>query len=290
MRKEGEILKELIQNNRVNVSRLANKLGMSRQNIYHLFTVEKLDSDTVKKLSNEGLDIRNVSVLNEPEQPYKTKAIQEINEQTKRFLDIYRPIIYKAGYKSEAEFCDKILDWNNSLLTQAKKGDRNIPDYVLYRFIEHFKIDDKLIFGGVSTNSPKVSSKAIPVYDVDFSAGDIGFFTESNQQPIGYIDFEGFRKCIAFVKVKGSSMYPDFIAGDYIGLEPITNFEIIEYGQPYGIETVNEQRMIKIIRRGKDDENLILRSTNTNYDDIHIHKSKITKLYKVHGPIRDTWQ
>jgi hypothetical protein len=132
-----------------------------------------------------------------------------------------------------------------------------------------------------------IQNKGIPVYDIDFTAGDVTQFSDFQELVIGYINFSGFRNCIAFEKVKGNSMFPTFTAGDLVGLEPQENINIIEYGQPFAIVTTGKQSLIKIIRKGKDNDNLILRSNNKDFDDIDIHKKEILRLYKAHGPIRD---
>ena len=123
---------------------------------------------------------------------------------------------------------------------------------------------------------------------MDFTAGDVIQFTDFQEKVIGYIDLVGFKKCIAFVKVKGNSMFPTFTAGDLVGLEPQHDISIIEYGQPFGIVTKSGQSLIKIIRKGKDNDNLILRSNNKEFDDIDLKKSEILRLYKAHGPVRDS--
>ena len=132
--------------------------------------------------------------------------------------------------------------------------------------------------------------KGVPIYNTDFTAGDIAQFGDEPEKVIGHIDLNGFRKCIAFVYIKGSSMYPAFVAGDLIGIEPISDFEIIEFGQQYGIITTNGQRMVKIIRKGETSDMVILKSVNPEYDPIDLPKNKISKLFKVHGPVRDQWQ
>lgn len=134
----------------------------------------------------------------------------------------------------------------------------------------------------------QTSGKPVPVYDIDFTASDVTQFSDFPEKIIGYIDLAGFKKCIAFVKVRGNSMFPTFTAGDIIGLEPMEDITIIEYGQPFGVVTKSGQSLIKTIRKGKDADNLILRSNNKEFDDIDIHKNQIEKLYKAHGPIRDS--
>jgi hypothetical protein len=132
--------------------------------------------------------------------------------------------------------------------------------------------------------------KGGPVLDADITASDIEQYENDPEKVIGYVDLGGFRKCKFFVRVKGPSMEPDFKTGDYIGLEPILDLRIIEYGQPYAITTKTNQKLVKVIRRGKDNEHLILRSKHPDHDDIDLHKDDIDKLFKVHGPLRDQWQ
>lgn len=131
--------------------------------------------------------------------------------------------------------------------------------------------------------------KGVPVYDVDFTAGNLTQLQDMGERIVGFIDFSGYRKCVAFVRVKGNSMFPMFTAGDIIGLEPQFDTTTIEYGQPFGIVTKSGENLLKFIRKGKDNDHLILRSNNKEYDDIDLHKNQIERLYKARGPIRDTF-
>lgn len=134
-------------------------------------------------------------------------------------------------------------------------------------------------------------NNGIPVYDIDATAG--GGLDFSNQLPEtikGYINLPNFKNCIAFIMVKGDSMYPRFKAGDLIGLEPLLDMDIIQWGQTYVVLTKDNQRLLKYVRKGKDEKHLILRSENPKYDDMDLHKSKVQKLFMAKGPVRDDWQ
>jgi hypothetical protein len=155
---------------------------------------------------------------------------------------------------------------------------------------EELKIISEYFKQPIEYFTHKSNNIAVPVLDADFTASDITQIDDDSPKIIGYVDLEGFRKCKWIVRVKGSSMMPKFVAGDFIGLEPELDFRLIEYGQPYAITTNCNKKLVKIIRKGKDDDHLILRSVNIEYDDINIHRSDIKQLYRVHGPIRDEWQ
>ena len=77
-------------------------------------------------------------------------------------------------------------------------------------------------------------------------------------------------------------MEPVIYNGNRVVIREIFNWEDIFYGQIYLI-LLDEYRMIKYIRRYEQDEKnyIILRSENSRYDDIKLHKSKIRKLFIV---------
>jgi hypothetical protein len=169
-------------------------------------------------------------------------------------------------------------------------GRPDVPDHIITKFCEFTNVSPDIFEKGpLAESNIAVIQKGVPVYDVDFAAGDVTHFKDFPEKVIGYIYMAGFRNCIAFVTVKGNSMFPMFTAGDVIGLEPQQDMSHIDFGHPYGIVTKGGNRFVKIIRKGKDSNHLILRSYNTkDYDDIDIHKNDIQTLYKAHGPVRDS--
>lgn len=143
---------------------------------------------------------------------------------------------------------------------------------------------------GVENVFSKKESR-VPVYDIDASAGNgLDFSNHLPEKIKGYISLPNFARCIAFIMVRGDSMYPKFKAGDLIGLEPVTDLDIIQWGHAYIIITHDNQRMLKFVRKGKDENSLILKSENELYDDIILPKKKIIKLFMAKGPVRDDWQ
>jgi transcriptional regulator with XRE-family HTH domain len=141
-------------------------------------------------------------------------------------------------------------------------------------------------------NNPVTTyGKGIPVYDIDVTAGTSLDFSDHLPELIkGHISLPNFRNCVAFIMVRGDSMYPKFKAGDLIGLEPVQDLDIIQWGHAYVVVTHDNQRMLKYIRKGKDENHLVLKSESELYDDVIIPRKKVIKLFMAKGPVRDDWQ
>lgn len=121
------------------------------------------------------------------------------------------------------------------------------------------------------------------VYNLDGTCGtaerDMIF---TNDNVIGSISLPEINPSSKIVRANGDSMEPVIFDGDKVVLRQIYNFDEIFYGQIYLI-LLEEYRMIKYIRKYEPDEDnyIILRSRNQEYDDIKLHRSKIKKLFVV---------
>lgn len=141
---------------------------------------------------------------------------------------------------------------------------------------------DKLI--SVNCNDIKENDyRGTPIYDIDATCGFEGREIEfTDDKIIGSIDVPEIRANSKIIFATGDSMLPIIASGDRIVIREIENWDYFNYGQIYLILT-EEYRLIKRIRKceGKEDEYIILRSENKEYDDIPLHKSKIKKLFIV---------
>ena len=142
----------------------------------------------------------------------------------------------------------------------------------------------------VKDPTPSYGRKPVPIYNVLATAGEVSQLDDFPELIVGYIDLPNYKKCVAFVKVSGDSMYPVYKAGDLIGLETQESMEIIQYGQAFLIITNDGQKLLKYVRRGSTKAEVVLRSENPKYDDIDVKLEFIIRLFRVHGPIRDDWQ
>ena len=134
-------------------------------------------------------------------------------------------------------------------------------------------------------NTNNVGSERVgtPVYEIDATCGQNSRpleFAEDNI--LGYVDLPSVSKFAKIIRANGDSMSPVVKNGDYVAIREIFDMQSIFYGQIYVVIT-EEYRMIKHIRKYEQDEQnyVLLRSDNEDYDDIVLEKKKILKLFIV---------
>lgn len=135
----------------------------------------------------------------------------------------------------------------------------------------------------------RLSSRGVPVYDVDVTAG-FGplerMFTAD--RITGYTDLPQLNnpQNERIVRVSGTSMEPAIRDGSYIAIREVQS-DTIFWGQAYVI-ILEDYRMVKIVRRHPNPDMVILHSENPNYDDIEVPRSAIIGLYLVDAVINYT--
>ena len=124
---------------------------------------------------------------------------------------------------------------------------------------------------------------ATPIYNLDATCGTDGRSIEFLQEHIiGYVNMPNVSKSASLIRANGDSMTPIINDGDFIAVREVTDYDDIFYGQIYLVITA-QNRMVKYVRRYADDEEnyVILRSANPEYDDIKMAKSRILKMFMV---------
>lgn len=95
------------------------------------------------------------------------------------------------------------------------------------------------------------------------------------------ISVPGAREGDFCINAKGQSLSGIIESGTIIGLRPVTDYDLIVYGELYFVCTEAFERA-KIIMPGVDKKHIILKSTDDDkFPPIEIPKSKITALYKI---------
>ena len=138
--------------------------------------------------------------------------------------------------------------------------------------------------GNSQVNEPSDSyaftkkEKGTPIYDVSLTAGFMELFKDSRPSLLGFLDTMEVKGCDMIVGVTGDSMEGLIDSGDWIGIKRVTDMDVINYGNPYGIVTTDMQ-MLKFIFKSSEKDSFLLKSENPNHPDFDIPKSKILELY-----------
>lgn len=196
------------------------------------------------------------------------KHIKQKGYTAKEFasmIGVSEPMVYKY-YKMDNVDFSSLKKWSEALGVPISEfiNDGNVPDTTDPVYIQQ-------------------RPNGTPYYDIDATCGhqnrDIDFATENI---VGYIDLPYINKESKIIRANGDSMEPRIHNGDMVVIREIHDWSDVFYGQIY-LVLMDEYRMIKYIRKYEEDEEnfVILRSENENYDDIKLHRSKIRKLFIV---------
>lgn len=120
----------------------------------------------------------------------------------------------------------------------------------------------------------------VPVYNIDFTAGDINVFNDEISDIIGYLNIPELKGSDRVIIARGDSMLGVIDSGDFIGIKKVKDLSFFNYGSAYAIVT-EDYRLLKFIRKSTSPEYVILRSNNPDYDDIELPKEKILELYMI---------
>ncbi|MBR4828743.1 MAG: LexA family transcriptional regulator [Muribaculaceae bacterium] len=121
-----------------------------------------------------------------------------------------------------------------------------------------------------------------PVYDVDATAGSSSGRNElfSSENIVGWINLPNVSPNCRIVRVSGDSMAPVIMDGDFVAVREVSNPDQIYWGQIYVVQ-LDDFRLVKYLRRHTDPNMVVLRSENSNYDDMDVRRVDIHEMLLV---------
>ena len=131
------------------------------------------------------------------------------------------------------------------------------------------------------------SHEGIPLIPLSAMAG--AFTGEDN----GVMEYEceryvipAFKGADFLIQVKGDSMQPTYYSGDLVACQRIPlNDLFFQWNKTYVLDTL-QGPLIKRIRRGSDDEHVLIVSDNANYEPFELSKSQFHGVALVRGLVR----
>lgn len=213
-------------------------------------------------------------------------------------MDIYTEIIkFKKEHKVNNDALGEVVGKNGDALRKslARKSLSELEIDAIRKFmkstvensISDYPIDKRFL----ETTEPNYEyqniKNAVPYYDIEFTSSFL--IVENNQQtrPDSYISHPFFKGCDFVARNSGQSMSKIIKHGDAIGLVEVKGWQdFFVLNEVYAIVTINNQRMVKIIRAGEtpDSFTLISKPSDGKLDEFppqQIKKDQILSIFKV---------
>jgi SOS-response transcriptional repressor LexA len=138
---------------------------------------------------------------------------------------------------------------------------------------------------GVSNNTPEEPT-GFYYPDVSAAAGMDKEIVNDELKRIP-INLPNWEKGIDFINVYGDSMYPKYCSGEIIGVKQV-ELQYLNYGYAYVVILKDGQVMLKYIKKGCDNDHIILESENKFYEPKEYHLDQIKKVFIIKGVITKT--
>lgn len=129
-------------------------------------------------------------------------------------------------------------------------------------------------------------SKSIPLIPIDAMAGVAsGSFQIMEYECERYI-VPIFKVAEFLIPVSGDSMTPKYQSGDLVACKTLLLNDIFfQWNNTYVLDT-RQGALIKHVKRGCDNDHILIVSDNTAYEPFKLHKSKINAVAIMVGVIR----
>lgn len=135
------------------------------------------------------------------------------------------------------------------------------------------------------TNVINVTYKGIPLLTesafAGITSGDVSILELDCERYV----IPTFKGADFLITVKGSSMNPKYSSGDIVACKWLPLDTFFQWNKVYVLDTI-QGPLIKRIKKGKDEDHLLIISENERYEPYDLHRNEIRKLALVIGVIR----
>lgn len=181
------------------------------------------------------------------------------------------------------------LEVTPQFISQVIKGVSRLSDVKIQQLKEHEGWDTSMLSAGEDASRSNAGKKparhGIRYWtNVDATGGGVQLFDDTLTKEYIDISIPEFRDCTDAVNIYGDSMAPLYKSGQIIILKEWTE-NFIDFGNVYLVITRNGNRMVKYLKKAKDDAHVLCVSENPVFDPFEIEKASILKLFIVKGSV-----
>jgi len=150
------------------------------------------------------------------------------------------------------------------------------------------KVEEPRAIYGVDSREKEVGSrKPIPLIPADALAGwGQGEVSISEQDIQDRYVIPDFVDVDFMIRVKGSSMIPEYNSGDVVACRMIQERNFIQWNKTHVLSTRSQGVIIKRLRKGSKENRLLAVSVNADFEPFEIPEEDITNIALVVGVIR----
>lgn len=133
---------------------------------------------------------------------------------------------------------------------------------------------------------PENSQEGIPLIPLSAMAGAFTGETSVMEYECERYVIPAFKGADFLIQVKGDSMQPTYYSGDLVACQRVPlNDLFFQWNKTYVLDT-KQGPLIKRIRRGSDDDHVLIVSDNTEYEPFELSKSQFYGVALVRGLVR----
>lgn len=181
-----------------------------------------------------------------------------------------------------------IVKVSESAVRSWEQGHRNITQSVI-EILKRYDDEMKSKNLGQDINESRTSERSYPLVEGTAIGG-----VWNNKIAIEERDVKDYyvipkfqnKKVDFMIEVEGSSMYPKYSSGDVVACRIIREQNFIQWNKTHVVATKNQGIIIKRIKKGNCEDNLLMVSDNKDYDPFYVPVDEIEGVALVVGVIR----
>lgn len=228
---------------------------------------------------------------------------------SKRFIEAFESLVKVGKVADKKDFASKI-GISASMVTEISKGRSNVGTLAIQNIVSQFNISGDWLLTGTGnmlkqdSNSiqtelesedtkretaipmPEGCHEGIPLIPLSAMAGAFTGETSVIEYECERYVIPAFKGADFLIPVKGDSMQPTYYSGDLVACQRVPlNDLFFQWNKTYVLDTA-QGPIIKRIRRGSDDEHVLIVSDNTEYEPFELSKSQFHGVALVRGLVR----
>jgi phage repressor protein C with HTH and peptisase S24 domain len=232
------------------------------------------------------------------------------NDISERFIKVYLDLVETDTVEGKRDFATK-LGISPSMVTEISKGRSSVGLSAVQNIVSIYNVNPDWILTGkgdmYSNSSSVISSPSTPIDER--STEPASHVSEGSQEgipllpisamagaftdDISVMEYEceryvipAFKGADFLMQVSGDSMQPTYYSGDLVACQRIPlNDLFFQWNKTYVLDTL-QGPLIKRIRRGSDEQHVLIVSDNPAYEPFELSKDQFHGVALVRGLVR----